>query len=166
MTDHRETPPASDSPQRCSVGIETHRVETRRIAEERSAARCLKWLLLCYGASFVLPTIKTTGNFGTLFGVQAFIGSLLALTDGYLYWLANPAFWLGLYFFRHSRPQIAASCGLIATLIALSVPVLMSRNEQLNPPPPGLSSTLLPGYYCWLASFVLFVIQSSTRRES
>lgn len=112
-------------------------------------------LILCYLISFVLPAIKTTGNFGTLWGIQAF-----ALLDLYPYWLANPALWLGLYSFRRARWRIAASCGFVATLLALSVPVIMRWEDQLRPPPPGLTSTLLPGYYVWLASPVLLAFWS------
>lgn len=117
-------------------------------------------MLLCYLISFALPAIKTTGNFGTLWGIQAFAGSALALLDLYPYWLANPTFWLGLYFFRRSRWRIAASCGVLASLFALSVPVIMQWEEQLHSPPPGLTSTLLPGYYVWLASHVLLAFWS------
>ncbi len=118
-------------------------------------ARRVQLMLLCYLISFALPAIKTTGNFGTLWGIQAF-----ALLDLYPYWLANPALWLGLYSFRRARWRIAASCGFVATLLALSVPVIMRWEDQLRPPPPGLTSTLLPGYYVWLASPVLLAFWS------
>lgn len=128
--------------------------------EATNHRRRFRVILLCDLISFALPAIKTTGNFGTLWGIQAFAGSAFALLDLYPYWLANPAFWLGLYFFRRSCWRIAASCGLVATLLALSVPVILRWEVQLRPPPPGLSSTLLPGYYVWLASPVLLAFWS------
>jgi len=139
---------------RCS----SHEHSLHRAATSHS--RRFRVILLCYLISFSLPALKTSGNFGTLWGIQAFAGSALALFDLYPYWLANPALWLGLYFFHHGRWRIAASCGLVATLLALSVPVIQRWEVQLRPPPPDLSSTLLPGYYVWLASSVLLAFWS------
>ncbi len=117
-------------------------------------------LILCYLISFVLPAIKTTGNFGTLWGIQAFAGSLLALLDRYPYWLANPVFWCGAFLLWKVRWKSAAVCGVIATLLGLTVPLITYIESETHHAPPGLGSSLLPGYYLWLGSFVWLTVQA------
>jgi hypothetical protein len=117
--------------------------------------RIYRVAMLCYGLSFLLPAIRTAGNFGTIWGFQAFAGSLFALLDLHPDWLANPAFWLGLYWSRRSQGKLAALSGIAAILLALTAPLREYVEAQSQLAPPGLSSTLLPGYYFWLASFIV-----------
>lgn len=100
-----------------------------------------------------LPALRTTGNFGTLWGVQAFVGGMIALLDFHPYWLANPVFWCGAIALRMSRWKVAVWCGVFALFLGTTLPILLSVESQRIQPPPGTTSVLMPGYYVWLASF-------------
>ncbi len=118
----------------------------------------VRMMLIGYGISLLLPAIKTNGNFGTIWGFAAFVGSMLALMDYYPYWLANPIFLTGLFFFYRRRWKYAAVCGFAASILALSVPVMMNREASRLMAPPGTISSPLLGYYVWLACPTLLSI--------
>ena len=133
-----------------------------------SAGRLLiRVSLIAYVLSFALPTFQSNAGSGTFLGMQAFFVGLCGLFLFQPAWLANPAFWLGVTCAARQSWTKAPVCGVVAAGFALGV--LLIYDPGAAPAyhdGTSLSSSdgwtsrlteLLPGYWCWLASMVLFL---------
>jgi hypothetical protein len=120
---------------------------------------------LLYTASLLLPAgwivIKPLfGETTTLdqpyYGINAFlVGMAAVLTPTwqcfwlFLAWLANPMFWMGLFWCVRGRTERSATAALVSAGLGLLI-IVMSRELV-----PG------PGYWVWLASFLALFAGSS-----
>ena len=156
----------------------TKQINWRRAMEAKSEARIshgrfftaggslIALSILAYGVSFFLPAFTTNdGDRQPILGFVAFVMGLLGLVMVQSTWLANPAYWIGFIFVACRFWKTATVFGVLATCFALAS--LMIYEPGAAPPPHPCTSlsgiefirltTILPGYWCWLASTVLFL---------
>jgi hypothetical protein len=131
-----------------------------------NARRITIWVaVLLYVASLLLPAgcvvIKppfgmTVGPNRPFYGYLAFFVTMVEICKpsweaAWLFgtWLANPAFWLGLFWYVKRRRGRAAAAGLLSLGLGLSV--LPGAWELIDG---------WPGYWVWLASFVTLFLGS------
>jgi hypothetical protein len=88
---------------------------------------------------------KSGGYFGSAFqgrpisGARAFVMSLYVVVVGMPMWLANPAYWFGLYSLGRGWPRTARVSSVVAVLLAVSALFFCWREVHV-------------GYWLWLAS--------------
>jgi len=131
------------------------------------------FVLACavYLISFGLPVIDNTQNppnhmsiapRGEVLGFEAFVRGPFAFLALCPAWLANPAFWFGLWDFCKHRYRRSLIDSLIGLSFGLSAFVLLSDRSLVD------QQEYLVGYYAWLASFVCLAVAClpSWRRSS
>ena len=122
--------------------------------------------ILAYGISFLLPAFTTNdGDRQPILGFVAFVMGLLGLLMVQSTWLANPAFWIGFIFVACRLWKAATVFSALAVGFALAA--LTIYEPGAAPPPHPCTSLsgiefirltkILPGYWCWLTSTVLFL---------
>jgi hypothetical protein len=117
--------------------------------QDKTRALFIKATVAVYLASFFLPSWhdsrESSGGgwdgpaFGghPISGARAFVMSLFV--RGIPMWLANPAFWFGLYSLARGRPRAAKVSSVVAVLLAISELPFFWRELHV-------------GYWLWLAS--------------
>lgn len=131
--------------------------------------------VLAYGTSFFLPAFTTNDGDGQpALGYVAFLVGFFGLFMLQTAWLANPALWIGLILVGCRSWKAAAVCGVVASGFALAA--LMIYEPGAPRPPHACTSlsgiekirltTILPGYWCWLASMALFAMACAVQMVS
>jgi hypothetical protein len=70
-------------------------------------------------------------------------------------WLANPLFWLGLFWCIRGHTVRSTTAGLLSVALGLSI-LPLAREAHLG----------WPGYWLWLASFLVLFVGSPLCRPS
>jgi hypothetical protein len=106
--------------------------------------------LAVYGASFAAPAVEFRDHLntplpsGVALGLRVFgLGALTLASHGFIGWLANPVFWVGVLLLCANRPLAAGWVGCVAFLLGMwagSAPEF---------------ERLLSGYYLWVGSMAL-----------
>ena len=131
-------------------------MNARRITIGIAALLYVASLLLPSGCVVIkIPFATRIGPDPPYYGFAAFLVAMLQflnLREGvWLFgsWLANPAFWLGLFWYIKSRRVRAAAAGLLSVGLGLSI--LPEAWELIDG---------WPGYWVWLASFLTLFLGS------
>ena len=154
----------------CGVLVDVPAASSSPPAPQAGAAAGLLLIrlsLIAYTLSFFLPAFNSNESKGTFLGIQAFFLGLFGLLLFQPTWLANPAFWVGVVCAARRSWKKAAICGVLATGFAL-VALLLLDPGAASASQGGTSlslsggwttrlTQLMPGYWCWLASMVLFL---------
>ena len=134
--------------------------------QDNTRALFIKATVAVYLASYFVPSwhdsaVSRGGWFdGPAFqgrpisGARAFVMSLFV--RGIPMWLANPAFWFGLYSLARGRPRAAKVSSIVAVLLAVSQLPFYWREVHI-------------GYWLWLASMgslVAFCFRQSPEEAS
>ena len=140
-------------------------------ADASAGLLLIRLSLIAYTLSFFLPAFNSNESKGTFLGIQAFFLGLFGLLLFQPAWLANPAFLVGVVCAARRSWKKAAICGILATGLALVA--LLLYEPGAAPASHGCTSLslsggwttrltqLMPGYWCWLASMVLFLSGSA-----
>ena len=136
-------------------------------ADAAAGLLLIRLSLIAYTLSFFLPAFNSNESQGTFLGLQAFFLGLFGLLLFQPTWLANPAFCVGVICAARRSWKKAAICGVLATGFALVALLLYepgaapARHDSTSLSLLGGWTTrltqLMPGYWCWLGSMVLFL---------
>ena len=162
----------------CGVLVDVPAASSSPPAREAGAAvglLLIRLSLIAYTLSFFLPAFNSNESEGTFLGLQAFFLGLCGLLLFQPTWLANPAFWVGVVCAARRSWNKAAICGVLATGLALVALLLLdpgAASARQGGASLSLSggwttrlTQLMPGYWCWLASMVLFLSGSVLRLQ-
>lgn len=136
-------------------------------ADAAAGLLLIRLSLIAYTLSFFLPAFNSNESTETFLGLKAFFLGLFGLLLFQPTWLANPAFWVGVVCAARRSWNKAAIWGVLATGLAL-VALLLFDPGAASASQGGTSlslsdgwttrlTQLMPGYWCWLASMVLFL---------
>ena len=154
----------------CGVLVDVPAASSSPPAREAGASAgilLIRLSLIAYTLSFFLPAFNSNQGTETFLGLQAFFLGLFGLLLFQPTWLANPAFWVGVVRAARRSWKKAAICGVLATGFALVA--LLLYEPGAAPASHGCTSLslsggwttrltrLMPGYWFWLASMVLFL---------
>ena len=114
-----------------------------RSRNERIFKRGRIGLIVLYLVSLSLPSLYTTISLsaGWLPGFLCLLIPLLYPID-FPPWWANPVFFFGLFSLFKGKCELACQCGVVATLLSLSTPILFQ------------DASVGPGYFTWLSCMV------------
>ena len=114
--------------------------------------------VICYVVSFGLPAIEI-GKDNIAFGLEAFCDGIFALLVGCPAVFANPMLWSGFIVLGWRKWRIALVLGILATILSISTLMMYAPGDDPRVSPDKIHykiTGLHPGYWWWLASFVLF----------
>ena len=129
------------------------------------------WLCIAafvvYAISFALPVYDSGDHL--MSGFEAFFLAFAGCLGCMPFWLPNPLFWFGVFYFARKRYGRAFTCALLALLLGLT-PLYVF----LGGPGPAWQKgdafliwlTSFFGYHAWMASFVLLAIASLCARRT
>lgn len=160
----------------CGMFVDAPAASSRPPAPEDDTSagiRLIRLSLIAYTLSFFLPAFHTNESTETFVGLQAFFVGLVGLLLFQPTWLANPAFCIGVICAARRSWKKAAISGVLATGFALAALLLYepgaapSHHDGNSLSLSGGWTTrltqLMPGYWCWLASTVLFLSGSALK---
>jgi hypothetical protein len=142
----------SDEPKR--------KANARRITAVVASLLYIASMLLPAGNVVIRPLFGGNGGPGRpYYGFVAFLLTMFAPLNPswvtvwfFSVWLANPVFWLGLFWCIRGRAVRAATAGLLSVTLGLSI-LPLAWELALG----------RPGYWVWLASFLALFVGSSLR---
>ncbi|MGJ5820021.1 hypothetical protein [Paludibaculum fermentans] len=125
--------------------------------------------LVLYGAACCLPALalrKTGSPDDIMLGLRALAVGWSGIFAGVLGWYANPVWLLGLVLGALRKPTAAAIAGVLAVAIACTV--FSDLGRELPGDEGNITKTailrVLPGFYVWLASFLVLPVAAFLQR--